>query len=46
MAIMYHGSSQLFEQFDLSHVLEGDGKVKFGYGVYLTTHFESAAHYS
>lgn len=46
MAIMYHGSSKLFERFDLSHVLEGDGKVKFGYGAYLTSYFESAAHYS
>lgn len=43
---MYHGSPKLFNQFDLSHVLEGDGKVKFGYGVYLTSSFSSAAHYS
>lgn len=46
MAIFYHGSSVLFTRFDLSHVLEGDGKVKFGYGVYLTSSFRSAAHYS
>ncbi len=46
MLTMYHGSPELFEQFDLSHVLEGDGKVKFGYGVYLTSSFSSAAHYS
>ena len=46
MAIFYHGSSVLFPWFDLSHVLEGDGKVKFGYGVYLTSSFKSAAHYS
>ena len=46
MAIFYHGSSVLFHRFDLSHVLEGDGKVKFGYGVYLTSSFKSAAHYS
>ena len=46
MAIYYHGSSVLFSKFDLSHVLEGDGKVKFGYGVYLTSSFRSAAHYS
>ena len=30
----------------MSHALEGDGKVKFGYGVYLTSGFKSAAHYS
>lgn len=46
MATFYHGSSVLFPKFDLSHVLEGDGKVKFGYGVYLTSSFKSAAHYS
>ena len=44
--IFYHGSSILFPKFDLSHALEGDGKVKFGYGVYLTSSFKSAAHYS
>ena len=46
MSIFYHGSSVLFDRFDLSHVLEGDGRVKFGYGVYLTSSFKSAAHYS
>lgn len=44
--IFYHGSHVLFENFDLSHALEGDGKVKFGYGVYLTSNYASAAHYS
>lgn len=44
--IYYHGSSQLFEQFDLAHALEGDGKVKFGYGVYVTSSYASAAHYA
>lgn len=36
----------LFDDFDLSHALEGDGKVKFGYGVYVTSAYGSAAHYS
>lgn len=44
--IFYHGSGILFESFDLSHALEGDGKVKFGYGVYVTSSYGSAAHYS
>ena len=44
--IFYHGSPRLFAEFDLSHVLEGDGKVKFGYGVYVTSSYKSAAHYS
>lgn len=46
MAIFYHGSSALFTRFDLSHVLTGAAKVKFGFGVYLTSSFRSAAHYS
>lgn len=46
MSTYYHGSSVLFEKFDLSHATEGDGKVKFGYGVYVTSKYESAAHYS
>ena len=46
MALFYNGSSVLFPKFGLSHVLEGGGKVKFGYGVYLTSSFKSAAHYS
>lgn len=44
--IFYHGSHILFDEFDLSHALEGDGKVKFGYGVYVTSSYNSAAHYS
>lgn len=46
MAIFYHGSSALFEKFDLAHVLTGAAKVKFGFGIYLTSSFKSAAHYS
>lgn len=46
METFYHGSSSLFKEFDLSHALEGDGKVKFGYGVYVTSQYRSAAHYA
>ena len=42
----YHGSSVLFDSFDLAHALEGDGKCKFGYGVYVTENYGSAAVYS
>ena len=42
----YHGSGVLFDAFDLEHALEGDGKVKFGYGIYVTSSYKSAAHYS
>lgn len=46
METYYHGSHALFGRFDLDHALEGDGKVKFGYGVYVTSKYTSAAHYS
>lgn len=46
MATYYHGTFRLFEKFDLDHALEGDGKVKFGFGVYVTSKYPSAAHYS
>ena len=43
----YHGSSVLFDSFDLAaHALQGDGKCKFGFGVYVTDSYESAAHYA
>ncbi len=46
MAIYYHGSSVLFDSFDLGHALEGDGKAKFGYGVYVAGTYGSAVHYA
>ena len=43
----YHGSSaEPFERFSLDHALEGDGKVKFGWGVYVTEKYSTAAHYA
>lgn len=45
--IVYHGSSaEPFDKFDLGHALEGDGKVKFGWGVYVTDRYGTAAHYA
>ena len=45
--IVYHGSSaEPFDKFDLGHALEGDGKVKFGWGVYVTDKYSTAAHYA
>lgn len=46
MEKFYHGTTARFDEFDLSHVLEGDGKVKFGYGVYVTSQYTTAAHYA
>ena len=43
----YHGSSaEPFDRFSLDHALEGDGKVKFGWGVYVTQKYATAAHYA
>ena len=37
MPLLYHGTSApLFGRFSLDHALEGEGKVKFGWGVYVT----------
>lgn len=44
--VFYHGSSQLFTKFSLDYALKGTGKVKFGFGVYVTSSFASAANYS
>jgi hypothetical protein len=46
MEILYHGTSVLFKKFDIAHALEGDGKVKFGFGTYVTESYTSAAHYA
>ena len=45
METFYHGTQKLFERFDLSHAKEGTG-LKFGFGVYVTQKYESAAHYA
>lgn len=42
----YHGTSVLFKHFDNDHALEGDGKIKHGAGIYLTTGYRRAGHYS
>ena len=41
----YHGSSIIFDSFNLDSLAESSG-CKFGAGVYLTEAFETAAHYS
>ena len=46
MATAYHGSAALFKEFDPAHLLEGDGKFKFGVGAYLTSRYTTASHYS
>ena len=45
--IFYHGSSaEPFDRFSLDHALEGDGKAKFGFGIYVTEKYTTAAHYA
>ena len=46
METFYHGTPKLFPKFDLDHALEGDGKAKFGFGIYVTEAYTSAAHYA
>ena len=44
---LYHGTAAgLFGRFSLDHALEGDGKVKFGWGVYLAERVPHALHYA
>lgn len=45
MGTYYHGSSAIFDRFNLDKLGEKNG-CKFGVGVYLTESFETAAHYS
>ena len=42
----YHGTSVLFDRFDLSHVGEGEGKTKYGFGVNVTESVATAALYA
>ena len=46
METFYHGTCRLFKEFCLSHLGEGEGKSKFGQGVYLTSNYATAALYA
>lgn len=46
MEKFYHGTSVLFDKFDLSHVGEGEGKTKYGFGVNVTESVATAALYA
>ena len=45
MELFYHGTCRLFDRFSLSHLGEGEGKSKFGHGIYLTSSYATAALY-
>lgn len=46
MEIFYHGTCHLFSQFDVSFLGTGEGKSKFGNGIYITSSYETAALYA
>ena len=44
--IFYHGSCYLFDKFSLSFLGSGEGKSKFGHGIYITSSYKTAALYA
>ena len=44
--IHYHGSCHLFDKFSLAFLGAGEGKSKFGQGLYITTSYKTAALYA
>ena len=44
--IFYHGSCYLFDRFSLSFLGKGEGKLKFGHGIYITSSYKTAALYA
>ena len=44
--IFYHGTCSLFDKFSLSFLGTGEGKSKFGLGIYITSSFKTAALYA
>ena len=46
MEVFYHGTYRLFDQFDIAHLGEGEGKSKFGQGIYITSSYATAALYA
>ena len=44
--IVYHGTSSLFDNFDLTHLGEGEGKSKFGIGHYASSVYSTATLYA
>ena len=44
--IFYHGTCHLFDKFSLSYLGSGEGKSKFGHGIYITSSYRTAALYA
>ena len=43
---LYHGTCYLFSKFSLSFLGSGEGKSKFGHGIYITSSYKTAALYA
>lgn len=43
---LYHGSCYLFDKFSLEFLGSGEGKSKFGQGIYITSSYKTAALYA
>lgn len=43
--IFYHGSAYTFDKFDMSKVGSGDGKNKYGFGLYFSDNEDTARYY-
>ena len=44
--IFYHGSCYLFDKFSLEFLGSGEGKSKFGHGIYITSSYKTAVLYA
>ena len=44
--IFYHGTCYIFDKFSLSFLGSGEGKSKFGQGIYITSSYKTAALYA
>lgn len=45
MEVFYHGTCRLFDTFDPNRLGSGEGKSKFGHGIYITSSYTTAVPY-
>lgn len=46
MEVFYHGTCRLFDSFDPNRLGSGEGKSKYGHGIYITSSYSTAALYA
>ena len=46
MEVFYHGTCRLFDSFDPDRLGSGEGKSKYGHGIYITSSYSTAALYA